>query len=65
MELASIAKVRRRKSPKGLIIRVRNEMSDLSRRKRSLLEIKDEKKVLHKMDEITADVITSPNSTNW
>ena len=35
--------------------RLRNEMSDLSRRKRSLLEIKDEKKVLHKMDEIMAD----------
>ena len=30
-------------------------MSDLSRRKRRFLEIEDEKKVLHKMDEIMAD----------
>ena len=29
--------------------RLRNEMSDLSRRKRSLLEIKDEKKVIHRI----------------
>lgn len=35
--------------------RLRNELADLSKRKRSLMEIRDEKKLMLKMDEIMAD----------
>ena len=39
----------------GSMERLRNELADLSKRKRSLMEIRDEKKLMLKMDEIMAD----------
>ena len=39
----------------GSMERLRNELADLSKRKRSLMEIRDEKKLMLKMDEIMSD----------
>ena len=39
----------------GSMERLRNELADFSKRKRSLMEIRDEKKLMLKMDEIMAD----------